>query len=75
MKINHLYKMEFAKNGNLYSLIKRRNGMNEKNAYKYFSQIVNAVYFLHKNNIIHRYIYPENIVFNENENCKLCDFG
>ena len=67
--------MEFAKNGNLYSLIRRRNGMNEKNAYKYFSQIVNAVYFLHKNNIIHRDIKPENIVLDENENCKLCDFG
>ena len=67
--------MEFAKNGNLYSLIRRRKGMNEKNAYNYFSQIVNAVYFLHKNNIIHRDIKPENIVLDENENCKLCDFG
>ena len=67
--------MEFAKNGNLYSLIRRRNGMNEKNAYKYFAQIVNAVYFVHKNNIIHRDIKPENIVLDENENCKLCDFG
>ena len=67
--------MEFAKNGNLYSLIRRRKGMNEKNAYNYFSQIVNAVYFLHKNNIIHRDIKPENIVLDEYENCKLCDFG
>ena len=67
--------MEYIKGGNLYSLIKRKNGLNEKDSFKYFYQILKAVYFLHKNNIIHRDIKPENILIDELGNCKLCDFG
>ena len=46
--------LEYAQNGSLYTLIKQENGFSENEAYKYFIQIVNAVYFLHQNNIIHR---------------------
>ena len=67
--------MEYIKGGNLYSLIKRKNGLTEKESYKYFYQILKAVYFLHKNNIIHRDIKPENILLDLEGNCKLCDFG
>ena len=67
--------LEYAEKGNLYSLIKRENGLPESLASKYFLQIVNAVYFLHQNNIIHRDIKPENILIGENDVLKLCDFG
>ena len=67
--------MEYLNNGNLFSLIRRKKGLIEIEAYKYFSQIVNAIKFLHKNNIIHRDIKPENILLDNKYNCKLCDFG
>ena len=67
--------LEYAENGSLYSLIQKENGLSENRAYKYFIQIVNAVYFLHQNNIIHRDIKPENILIGENDTLKLCDFG
>ena len=67
--------LEYAENGSLYSLIQDENGFSEHKAYKYFIQIVNAVYFLHQNNIIHRDIKPENILIGENDLLKLCDFG
>ena len=67
--------LEYAQNGSLYSLIKQENGFSENEAYKYFIQIVNAVYFLHQNNIIHRDIKPENILIGDNNLLKLCDFG
>ena len=67
--------LEYAQNGSLYSLIKQENGFPENEAYKYFIQIVNAVYFLHQNNIIHRDIKPENILIGDNDLLKLCDFG
>ena len=67
--------LEYAEKGNLFNLIQRENGIDESNAFKYFIQIVNAVYFLHQNNIIHRDIKPENILFGENNLLKLCDFG
>ena len=67
--------LEYAENGNLYSLIKKENGLSENRAFNYFIQIVNAVYFLHQNNIIHRDIKPENILIGDNDKVKLCDFG
>ena len=67
--------LEYAENGNLYSLIQKENGVNETKAYEYFIQMVNAVYFLHQNNIIHRDIKPENILLGDNNLLKLCDFG
>ena len=35
--------------------------------------MVNAVHFLHQNNIIHRDIKPENILFGENNLLKLLE--
>ena len=67
--------LEYAEGGNLFSLIQKENGFPEHIAYKYFIQMVNAVYFLHQNNIIHRDIKPENILIGENGVLKLCDFG
>ena len=68
--------MEYALNGNLFNKIRQSKiGFSEKKAFKYFIQILNAVYFLHKNNIIHRDIKPENILIDKNDNLKLCDFG
>ena len=67
--------LEYAEKGNLFSLIQKENGFNESKAYEYFIQIVNAVYFLHQNNIIHRDIKPENILLGDGDLLKLCDFG
>ena len=68
--------MEYAQKGNLFDVIKKeKKGISEDKAYKYFIQIVNAVYYLHQHNIIHRDIKPENILITEDETIKLCDFG
>ena len=67
--------LEYAENGNLFNLIQKEKGLDESKAFSYFIQVVNAVYFLHQNNIIHRDIKPENILFGENNLLKLCDFG
>ena len=68
--------MEYAENGNLFELIsKEKNGLEESKAFDYFIQVVNAVYYLHNNNIIHRDIKPENILIGNDNKIKLCDFG
>ena len=70
--------MEYAKDGNLLELLSKpenKNGLDEQRAFDYFIQVVNAVYFLHQNNIIHRDIKPENILIGKKGLLKLCDFG
>ena len=67
--------LEYAKNGNLFYYIQNNRHLSEAKSFKIFIQIVNAIYFLHKNNFIHRDIKPENILLFENGMAKLCDFG
>ena len=68
--------MEYAKNGNLFqNIIEKKINLSEEQIFDYFIQVINAVYYLHQNNIIHRDIKPENILIAENNILKLCDFG
>ena len=67
--------LEYAKYGTLFDLVVPQKGLPEKLVFKFFIQIVNAIKFLHDNNIIHRDIKPENILLFDNNVVKLCDFG
>ena len=67
--------MEYARYGNLYLYIKKNSYLSEEKSFKYFIQVVNAIYFLHKNDLIHRDIKPENILMFKDGIVKLCDFG
>ena len=67
--------MECATNGSLFDYIRKNGHLSEEISFKYFIQVVNAIYFLHQNDLIHRDIKPENLLLYENDNIKLCDFG
>ena len=67
--------MEYAKNGNLFHYIRRNRCLSEDESFSIFIQVVNAINFLHENDLIHRDIKPENILLFENNIVKLCDFG
>ena len=67
--------LEYSNNGTLFSKIRKQKFLLERESFKYFIEVLNAVNFLHNNNFIHRDIKPENILLTENNNIKLCDFG
>ena len=66
--------MQYCKNGTLESLIKQ-NGLNTEKTWKYFSQIVFALNYLHKNQIVYRDLKSSNILIDDNDNIRLIDFG
>ena len=67
--------MEYASQGSLFDFIRKNKHLSEDLSFSIFIQVVNAVYFLHRNNLIHRDIKPENLLLFQNNIVKLCDFG
>ena len=68
---------EFLSGGGLFNSLITNVGFTEYATAKIMKNIVSAVGYLHKNNIAHRNIHPENILFESNDslNVKLLDFG
>jgi serine/threonine protein kinase len=49
--------------------------MTEKQAKFYFAEILEAIHYLHDNDILYRDLKPENIVLDEHGHIKITDFG
>ena len=67
--------MEYCSNGELLNYILSHNYLDEKTARHYFQQYINAINYLHSQNICHRDIKPENLLLDRYKNIKLIDFG
>ena len=73
---DNLYIMiEYATKCDLYGLLKTKKRFDEATARKFMIQMVKAIHYLQKMNIIHRDIKPENIMVSINQTLKLSDFG
>ncbi|PVH17798.1 uncharacterized protein CXQ87_000696 [Candidozyma duobushaemuli] len=59
----------------LFDYIEVKKDMSEIECQYIFTQIVNAIYHLHKNGIVHRDIKDENVIVDERGIIKLIDFG
>uniref|UniRef100_A0A8D0F3L7 non-specific serine/threonine protein kinase n=1 Tax=Strix occidentalis caurina TaxID=311401 RepID=A0A8D0F3L7_STROC len=67
--------MEYASKGDLYDYISERQRLTEQEARHFFRQVVSAIYYCHKNGIVHRDLKLENILLDANGNIKIADFG
>ena len=67
--------MELADGGDLFDKIEADSGVTEDIAHVYFSQLVNAVGYMHSKGVGHRDIKPENILLSADGDLKLADFG
>ena len=61
---NHIFiVMEYCDGKDIMDYILKRNHLSELEALKYFQQLINALFYLHSQNIAHRDIKIDNILF------------
>jgi serine/threonine protein kinase len=67
--------MEYAGGGELFNHIVKKRRLNEYEASFFFYQLIEGLESIHAKNIVHRDLKPENLLFNENKQLKIIDFG
>lgn len=72
---NYYIDMEYCENGELFDYIVKKNQLTENESSIFFYQLINAVEYIHKNNIAHRDLKPENLLLTKNKILKIIDFG
>eukprot|EP01133_Synstelium_polycarpum_P007854 gene7854-9218_t len=67
--------LELVSGGELFDYIVARGRLAEKEARKFFRQILSGLIYCHANNVCHRDLKLENLLVDENGNIKISDFG
>ncbi|CAF1358971.1 unnamed protein product [Adineta ricciae] len=73
-----IFVLEYAKQGDLQLALELEGCLEESQAIHVAKQVLDAVAFLHENNVVHLDIKPQNILLMEkwpSTQVKLCDFG
>ena len=75
----HIYMfLEYSKGGDLYSLVESKGHLSEDFTRKIMKQLISSLEFCQQNNICHRDIKLENVLYSSDESnikIKLIDFG
>jgi cyclin-dependent kinase-like len=66
---------EYVERNLLEVLEEKPNGLDSDSVRKFIFQLIKAVDYCHKIDVIHRDIKPENLLVNNDGSLKLCDFG
>ena len=67
--------MEYCEGKDLLDYILTKSKLSEEESLKYFHQLINALFYLHSQNIAHRDIKIDNMLLDRNRDLKLVDFG
>ncbi|KAM4629634.1 cyclin-dependent kinase-like 5 isoform 2-T3 [Polymixia lowei] len=66
---------EYVEKNMLELLEELPNGVPPEKVRSYIYQLIKAIHWCHKNDIVHRDIKPENLLISSDDILKLCDFG
>ena len=66
---------EYASGKELFNYITSKKRLDDKEACKYFQQIISGIEYIHKLQIAHRDIKPENMLLTSSKDIKIVDFG
>ena len=67
--------MEYVEGESLKEYIERKGKLSDEEIKSIFSQMLDAVGYVHEQNLVHRDIKPSNFMVSPNGNVKLMDFG
>jgi serine/threonine protein kinase len=67
--------MEYVEGQDLAAIIKARGPLPEKEALAIFKDVLEALNYAHKKNLVHRDVKPQNIMIDESGRARLMDFG
>lgn len=67
--------LEYARNGSLFSVLRKRGRLPEPEAAGFFVDVASALDYLHQHGVVHRDLKPENILMCDGNVAKLADFG
>lgn len=67
--------LEYMSGGELFDFIIKRGRLNEIDALSFYSQLINAIEYMHGMKIAHRDLKPENLLLDDGFNLKIADFG
>ena len=67
--------MEYCEGKDLFNYISKRKHLTEREACRYFQQIIDGVEYLHLSNVTHRDLKPENLLLDNKKRILISDFG
>lgn len=72
---NYYIFMEYCPNGEIFGYIVDRHKLSENEGKKFFKEVVEALAYIHSQNIAHRDLKPENLLLDPDVHVKISDFG
>ena len=67
--------MEYVSGGELFDHIVKNGKLSERDARRFFQQIISGVDYLHRHMVVHRDLKPENLLLDGTDNVRIADFG
>lgn len=67
--------MEFCSTGELFDYIVAHQRLQEKQACKFYQELISGIEYIHQSGVCHRDLKPENLLLDFDKTLKIVDFG